>query len=307
MNIASAVILCTIVGAVGAIILVAAAKFMAVEEDPRIEEVAACLAGANCGGCGYAGCSAAANAIIEGKASVSCCPVGGAEAAEQIAAIMGVEAAAGEREIAHVICNGGTAAKKKYEYIGVQDCLGAMKVAGNGPLECAYGCLGFGSCVKACTFDAITLGENGIPVIDPDKCTDCMQCAAACPRHIIVSVPVSKKVFVECANKQKGAAAAKVCANACIGCGLCVKECKFDAIHVVDNVAVIDYAKCKNCKVCTKVCPKDAIAPVPTKEEKEKYKAMKKVQAEKKAAAAKAEAAKKDSAEAAKKEAKENP
>lgn len=311
MNIASAVILCTIVGAVGAIILVAAAKFMAVEEDPRIEEVAACLAGANCGGCGYAGCSAAANAIIEGKASVSCCPVGGAEAAEQIAAIMGVEAAAGEREIAHVICNGGTAAKKKYEYIGVQDCLGAMKVAGNGPLECAYGCLGFGSCVKACTFDAITLGENGIPVIDPDKCTDCMQCAAACPRHIIVSVPVSKKVFVECANKQKGAAAAKVCANACIGCGLCVKECKFDAIHVVDNVAVIDYAKCKNCKVCTKVCPKDAIAPVPTKEEKEKYKAMKKAQAEKKAAAAKAaaeaEAAKKDSAEAAKKEAKENP
>lgn len=310
MNIASAVILCTIVGAVGAIILVAAAKFMAVEEDPRIEEVAACLAGANCGGCGYAGCSAAANAIIEGKASVSCCPVGGAEAAEQIAAIMGVEAAAGEREIAHVICNGGTAAKKKYEYIGVQDCLGAMKVAGNGPLECAYGCLGFGSCVKACTFDAITLGENGIPVIDPDKCTDCMQCAAACPRHIIVSVPVSKKVFVECANKQKGAAAAKVCANACIGCGLCVKECKFDAIHVVDNVAVIDYAKCKNCKVCTKVCPKDAIAPVPTKEEKEKYKAMKKSQAEKKAAAAKAaaeaEAAKKDSAEAAKKEAKEN-
>lgn len=307
MNIASAVILCTIVGAVGAIILVAAAKFMAVEEDPRIEEVAACLAGANCGGCGYAGCSAAANAIIEGKASVSCCPVGGAEAAEQIAAIMGVEAAAGEREIAHVICNGGTAAKKKYEYIGVQDCLGAMKVAGNGPLECAYGCLGFGSCVKACTFDAITLGENGIPVIDPDKCTDCMQCAAACPRHIIVSVPVSKKVFVECANKQKGAAAAKVCANACIGCGLCVKECKFDAIHVVDNVAVIDYAKCKNCKVCTKVCPKDAIAPVPTKEEKEKYKAMKKAQAEKKAAAAEAEAAKKDSAEAAKKEAKENP
>lgn len=310
MNIASAVILCTIVGAVGAIILVAAAKFMAVEEDPRIEEVAACLAGANCGGCGYAGCSAAANAIIEGKAAVSCCPVGGAEASEKIAAIMGVEVASGEREIAHVICNGGTAAKKKYDYIGVQDCLGAMKVAGNGPLECAYGCLGFGSCVKACTFDAIALGENGIPVIDPNKCTDCMQCAAACPRHIIVSVPVSKKVFVDCANKQKGAAAAKVCANACIGCGLCVKECKFDAIHVVDNVAVIDYAKCRNCKMCTKVCPKDAIAPVPTKEEKEKYKAMKKAQAEKKAAAAKAaaeaEAAKKASAEEAKEESKEN-
>lgn len=311
MNVLLALLVLGILGLIFGLILAVASKIFEVKTDPRFPLIMDCLPGANCGGCGYAGCSAAANAIIEGKASVSCCPVGGAEAAEQIAAIMGVEAAAGEREIAHVICNGGTAAKKKYEYIGVQDCLGAMKVAGNGPLECAYGCLGFGSCVKACTFDAITLGENGIPVIDPDKCTDCMQCAAACPRHIIVSVPVSKKVFVECANKQKGAAAAKVCANACIGCGLCVKECKFDAIHVVDNVAVIDYAKCKNCIVCTKVCPKDAIAPVPTKEEKEKYKAMKKAQAEKKAAAAKAaaeaEAAKKDSAEAAKKEAKENP
>ena len=297
MNVLLALLVLGILGLIFGLILAVASKIFEVKTDPRFPLIMDCLPGANCGGCGYAGCSAAANAIIEGKASVSCCPVGGAEA--------------GEREIAHVICNGGTAAKKKYEYIGVQDCLGAMKVAGNGPLECAYGCLGFGSCVKACTFDAITLGENGIPVIDPDKCTDCMQCAAACPRHIIVSVPVSKKVFVECANKQKGAAAAKVCANACIGCGLCVKECKFDAIHVVDNVAVIDYAKCKNCKVCTKVCPKDAIAPVPTKEEKEKYKAMKKAQAEKKAAAAKAaaeaEAAKKDSAEAAKKEAKENP
>ena len=216
--------------------------------------------------------------------------MGGAEAAAKIAVIMGVEASAEEKHVAHVICNGGTAAKKKYEYIGVQDCLGATKVAGNGPLECAYGCLGFGSCIKACAFEAISMGENGVPVIDPNKCTDCMQCAAACPRHLIVSVPVSKKVFVECANKQKGPAAMKVCDNACIGCGLCAKECKFDAIHVVDNVAVIDYDKCKNCKMCTKVCPKDAISPIATKEEKEKYKAIKKAQAEKKAAAAKAAA-----------------
>ena len=213
MNVLLALLVLGILGLIFGLILAVASKIFEVKTDPRFPLIMDCLPGANCGGCGYAGCSAAANAIIEGKASVSCCPVGGAEAAEQIAAIMGVEAAAGEREIAHVICNGGTAAKKKYEYIGVQDCLGAMKVAGNGPLECAYGCLGFGSCVKACTFDAITLGENGIPVIDPDKCTDCMQCAAACPRHIIVSVPVSKKVFVECANKQKGAAAlAAVCA-----------------------------------------------------------------------------------------------
>ena len=172
MNVLLALLVLGILGLIFGLILAVASKIFEVKTDPRFPLIMDCLPGANCGGCGYAGCSAAANAIIEGKASVSCCPVGGAEAAEQIAAIMGVEAAAGEREIAHVICNGGTAAKKKYEYIGVQDCLGAMKVAGNGPLECAYGCLGFGSCVKACTFDAITLGENGIPVIDPDKCTD---------------------------------------------------------------------------------------------------------------------------------------
>ena len=307
MNIVIALLVLGILGLVFGLVLAVASKIFEVKTDPRFPEIMDCLPGANCGGCGYAGCSAAANAIIAGKASVSCCPVGGAEAAEKIAAIMGVEAVAGEREIAHVICNGGNAAKKKFEYIGVQDCLGATKVGGNGPLECAHGCLGLGSCVKACGFDAIKIGENGIPVVDPDKCTDCMQCAEACPRHLIVSVPVSKKVFVECANKQKGAAATKVCAHACIGCGLCVKECKFDAIHVVDNVAVVDYAKCKNCKMCTKVCPKDAIAPIPTKEEKEKYKAMKKAQAEKKAAAAKAAAEAKAAEEAAAKAAAEAP
>ena len=290
MNVVSAVLVLGIMGLAFVLILAVASKIFEVKTDPRFPEIMDCLPGANCGGCGFAGCSSAANAIIAGKAAVNCCPVGGAEAAAKIAVIMGVEASAEEKHVAHVICNGGTAAKKKYEYIGVQDCLGATKVAGNGPLECAYGCLGFGSCIKACAFEAISMGENGVPVIDPNKCTDCMQCAAACPRHLIVSVPVSKKVFVECANKQKGPAAMKVCDNACIGCGLCAKECKFDAIHVVDNVAVIDYDKCKNCKMCTKVCPKDAISPIATKEEKEKYKAIKKAQAEKKAAAAKAAA-----------------
>ena len=297
MNVVYALLVLAALALVFGVILAVASKVFEVKTDPRFPEIMDCLPGANCGGCGYAGCAAAANAIIAGKAAVNCCPVAGAEGAEKIAAIMGVEAAAGEREVAHIICNGGCAAKKKFEYIGVQDCLGAMKVAGNGPLACAYGCLGLGSCVKACTFDAIKIGANGVPEVDPDKCTGCMQCAAACPRDLIVSVPVSKKVFVECNNRDKGPAAMKVCDNACIGCGLCVKECKFDAIHVVDKVAIIDYAKCKNCKLCTKVCPKDAISPIATKEEKDKYKAIKKAQAEKKAAAAKA------AAEAAAKEA----
>lgn len=290
MNIVFALLVLGILGLVFGAALAVASKVFEVKTDPRFPEIMDCLPGANCGGCGYAGCSAAANAIIEGKAAVNCCPVASAENVAKIAEIMGVEAASGERQIAHVICNGGHAAKKKFEYIGIQDCLGATKVAGNGPLECAYGCLGLGSCVKACSFDAIKIGENNLPVVDADKCTNCMQCAVACPRNLIVSVPVSKKVFVECNNKQKGAAAMKVCEHACIGCGLCVKECKLGAIQVIDNVAVIDYEKCKNCKICTKVCPKDAISPIATKEEKEKYKAIKKAQAEKKAAAAKAAA-----------------
>ena len=164
VNVVIALLVLGILGLVFGVILAVASKIFEVKTDPRFPEIMDCLPGANCGGCGYAGCSAAANAIIEGKASVSCCPVGGAEAAAKIAAIMGVEAAAGEREIAHVICNGGVAAKKKFEYIGVKDCLGATKVSGNGPLECAYGCLGFGSCVKACGFDAISMGPNGVPM-----------------------------------------------------------------------------------------------------------------------------------------------
>ena len=196
----------------------------------------------------------------------------------------------GERQVAFVRCNGGTNAVKRFEYRGVHDCISATKVAA-GPLECAFGCLGFGSCVQACQFGAMSIGPNGAAVVDPDKCTDCMACAHACPRHLITEVPVSKKVHVACANQDKGKAAMSVCSNSCIGCGLCQKECKKDAIHVVGGVAVIDYDKCVGCKLCTKVCPRDAILPVATAEEKEKYKAIKKAQAEK-AAAAKAAAAK---------------
>ena len=193
--------------------------------------------------------------------------------------------------MAFVRCNGGTNAVKRFEYVGIRDCTAATKVAA-GPLECAWGCLGFGSCVAACQFDAMHIGPAGVAVVDEDKCTDCMACAAACPRHLIVSVPVSKTVRVRCLNQDKGKAAMSVCENACIGCGLCERECKKDAIHVVNGVASIDYAKCVKCKLCTKVCPRDAIMPIATPEEKEKYKEIKKKQAERAAAAKKAEAEK---------------
>ena len=203
---------------------------------------------------------------------------------------MGMEAPTGERQVAFVRCTGGVNAKKRFDYVGVKDCISATKVAG-GPLECAFGCLGFGSCVAACQFGAMSIGPGGTAVVDPDKCTACMACASACPRHLITSVPVSKKVHVGCANQDKGKAAMSVCSTSCIGCGLCQKECKKDAIHVENGVAIIDYDKCVGCKLCTKVCPRDAILPVATAEEKEKYKAIKKAQAEKAKAAAEAKAA----------------
>ena len=297
-NMIFAIVVLGVLGAIFGLVLAIASKVFEVEKDPREEAVLGCLAGANCGGCGFPGCAGCAAAIVAGTAPVNACPPAGAEAAAKIAEIMGMEAPSGERQVAYVHCNGGCAAKKRYDYVGVTDCMAATKVAG-GPLECNQGCLGLGTCVKVCQFGALSIADNGTAVVDPEKCTNCGACINVCPRHLISSVGVSKKVHVLCMNKDKGKAAMDVCSNSCIGCGLCVKECKKDAIHVVDGCAVIDYEKCVNCKLCTKVCPRDAITPVATAEEKAKYKEIKKAQAEKAKAAAEAAA---KAAEAAKAE-----
>ena len=256
-NIIAAIAVLGALGALFGLILSVASKIFEVKKDPREEAILSHLAGANCGGCGYPGCGGCAAAILAGNAPVTACAPAGPDNAAAIAEIMGMAAPTGERQVAFVRCNGGEAAKKRFEYVGVQDCLSATKVAGTA-------------------------------VVDPEKCTNCGACMKACPRGLITSVPVSKKVHVACANLDKGKAAMSVCGNSCIGCGLCEKECKKDAIHVVNGVAVIDYDKCVGCKLCTKVCPRDAILPKATAEEKEKYKAIKKAQAEKAAAAKKA-------------------
>lgn len=288
-NVIFAVVVLFVMGVLFAILLGIAAKVFAVEVDERVPLVRECLPGANCGGCGYPGCDGLAAAIVAGDAPVNGCPVGGAACAAKVAEVMGVEADTAERRVAHVYCNGGCNAVDKAKYEGLQDCTAAMRVAG-GPKECAYGCMGLGSCVKACAFDALHI-ENGVARVDADKCVACGKCVTACPKKLIDFVAAAKQVHVNCKNRDKGAAAMKVCTNACIACGMCERTCKFDAIHVVNGVAVIDYDKCKNCKMCTKVCPKDCIEPVATAEEKEKFKAMQKAQAEKAKAAAEAKAA----------------
>ena len=258
MNIVSAVILCTIVGAVGAIVLVAAAKFMAVEEDPRIEEVSACLAGANCGGCGYAGCSDYAKAVVLDGVPCDKCAPGGPKAAAAIAKIMGGEASAVEKK-AVVQCQGSSEhCKPAYDYKGIQTCAAAAALYG-GPKTCTFACIGLGDCTKVCKFDAIHI-VDGVAKVDKDKCTGCGACANICPKKVImIDAGGPRKPVVMCSNQDKGAVANKLCTTSCIACGMCERTCKFDAIHVVDGVAKVDKDKCTGCGACANICPKQVI------------------------------------------------
>ena len=223
-----AVIVLVVLGLVGGLILVLAAKFMAVYEDPRIAEVTECLAGANCGGCGYAGCSDYAKAIVEDGAPIYKCAPGGDKAADAIARIMGADSGDRPSLRATVLCAGGENCGRRFEYKGIQTCAAAAAVAG-GPSACAYGCLGLGDCTRACKFDAIHV-VNGVAVVDRSKCTGCTACTAVCPRQIIQMKPIAPQPAVKCSNKDKGALVNKICKVGCIACGLCVSRCKSGAI-----------------------------------------------------------------------------
>jgi len=242
----------------GGILAYASQKF-AVEVDPRITAISEVLPGANCGGCGFAGCSGLANAIVEGSAPVNACPVGGPEIAKKIAEIMGVEAEEGVRKVAHVICNGDAQnCKEKFEYFGIQDCKAAAMLSG-GSKSCAYGCLGLGTCVKACQFDAIEITDGKIARINPEKCTACGKCIEVCPKQVIHFVPYEQDVVVDCNNKEKGKTVKEKCNVGCIGCQLCVKVCPFGAMEFSNNLATINYEKCTNCMLCAEKCPTKAI------------------------------------------------
>ncbi|MGE5560632.1 MAG: RnfABCDGE type electron transport complex subunit B [Chloroflexota bacterium] len=239
----------------GGLLGFAAIKF-AVPVDETAAAVREVLPGANCGGCGYAGCSALADAIAKGEAPVNKCPVGGADVAAKVAAIMGVEAPAGEREVARVRCWGGCErAADRFAYVGVQDCVAASMITGGGQKACSAGCLGFGTCVKACQFGAMSMGPDGLPVVDAEKCTACGRCVTACPKSLMFLAPASKTVHVRCNNKDKGPVVRKLCKVGCIACGACVRACPSGAITVENNLARIDHTKCTNCGACVIKCP----------------------------------------------------
>lgn len=255
-------------GLVFGLVLAAASKVFYVETDPRLDQLNECLPGANCGGCGFAGCGAYAEAVLKGEAPVGKCASGGNEAAKAMAAIMGVQAEEVTRKVAMVRCSGARTfdaegnltkgAKMKAHYEGFHDCLAASKVGGSGPLSCKFGCLGYGSCTKVCKYGAISV-KNGVAVVDEDLCVGCMACAQVCPRKVITAVEPDRNVVIACNSLAKGAVTNRACTIGCIGCGKCMKTCPSGAITITNNLAQIDYSKCTNCGQCATVCPKGLI------------------------------------------------
>ncbi len=237
------------------LILGYAGEKLKVEQDPKIGEIRDVLPGANCGGCGYAGCDAFAVAVVEGAAPVDGCPVGGTKCAQAVAGVMGIEAKEGKRQVAFVKCIGDCEkSKDSYNYIGMEDCNAMSVLANSGSKSCNYGCLGGGTCVRKCKYDALEI-IDGIAYVDSDKCVGCTMCVAACPKNIIEMKPADMTVKVSCSSKDNGKVTKGNCTVGCIGCKICTKQCEFDAISVDSFLAKVDYDKCTLCEKCVEKCP----------------------------------------------------
>lgn len=218
-------------------------KKLYVEEDPRIALVADSLPGANCGSCGFAGCVHFAENLVNAHASLSDCNVASDETIEEVAGILGIEAAPAERKVARILCQGGNLeTTKKAEYVGIHSCL-AVQLLSGGEKLCEYGCLGYGDCVESCPFDALVMNDNGLPEVIDSKCTGCGKCVVACPRGVIELHSPAHRLFVLCRNHDNPKASKKICTRACIGCQICVRAVDEGQMVMDDHLAVVDYTQ----------------------------------------------------------------
>lgn len=261
------IIAVTCVGTIGlvlAVVLYLTSKKFAVHTDPRITQIAEILPKANCGGCGYPGCASFAQACVQvGNLEGRNCPVGGAAVMEKVAVVLGIRVSELQPRVAVVRCKGDCKVRSRNnQYDGIRTCA-TMSLLYAGESPCSWGCLGCGDCVDACQFEAIRIDpETLLPEVEEARCTACGLCAKACPRNVIEMRPkgrLSRRVYVACVSKDKGAVARKACAVSCIGCGKCVKACPFEAIVWENNLAYIDPAKCRLCRKCVDVCPQKSI------------------------------------------------
>lgn len=266
MSVTGIILATVIVGGTGLLLglfLGVADRKFKVEVDEKEIAVREALPGNNCGGCGFAGCDGLAKAIAQGEAKPNACPVGGAEAAAAIARIMGAEVGESKRMTAFVKCAGDcNQTTANYQYHGAMSCEMLSFVPSGGPKSCNHGCLGFGTCVRVCQFDAIHI-VDGIAVVDKEKCKACGQCVAHCPKHLIEIVPYELEHLVACSSIEKGKIQIASCKAGCIGCRKCEKACPTEAITITNNVAHIDTDKCANCGVCALECPRKIITNIP--------------------------------------------
>ena len=251
-----------VLGALGGLfgaLLAFASKIFHVEVDPKQAQIRSCLAGANCGGCGYPGCDGYAAAVAAGEAPTNKCVAGGEATAIEVAAIMGVSVDAAEKMVAFVPCSGSAeAAELRFNYNGPEDCRAAMLFGGNSSKLCTFACIGLGNCAKACQFDAMHI-IDGVARVDRLNCVGCGACVEACPKDIVKLIPEKQKIMPACSSRDKGAAVMKICKVGCIGCMKCQRECPADAITVKDNLAEVDVTKCVQCGHCADICPRGII------------------------------------------------
>ncbi|MDL2298344.1 RnfABCDGE type electron transport complex subunit B [Synergistaceae bacterium OttesenSCG-928-D05] len=280
-----------IMGGLGLIfgaLLAYASKAFYVEVDPRQIQVRTVLPGANCGGCGYAGCDGYAEAVVAGEAPITSCAAGGSVLVERLSEILGVEASGDEPKVAFLKCQGSPEKTVKDSvYYGFADCRQAAVVPGKGPNACRFGCLGLGTCARVCVFGAMSI-RDGLAVVDIEKCVGCGTCVAQCPREVLSLVPRKTKVQVACSSPLRGPDVKKACSVGCIGCTMCVRSCPVQAIEMKGALAEIHVEKCINCGVCVSKCPTKCIIDRRSKWEREQAeKTLCEINAEKEAAAQK--------------------